>query len=85
MKKNSGRREFLKNVSVGGTMAFIPLNILKIADDKKPADDQAADLPKVDAATRAPGNPRDVFAFIIHEGKVRAPAGAMALIQRIGA
>lgn len=27
-------------------------------------------------------NPRDVFAFIIHEGKVRAPAGAMALIER---
>jgi len=23
-----------------------------------------------------------VFAFIIHEGKVRAPAGAMALIER---
>ena len=27
--------------------------------------------------------PRDVFAFIIHEGKVRAPAGAMALIERL--
>ncbi|QUD87354.1 DUF72 domain-containing protein [Phenylobacterium montanum] len=26
--------------------------------------------------------PRDVFAYIIHEGKVRAPAGAMALIER---
>jgi hypothetical protein len=26
--------------------------------------------------------PREVFAFIIHEGKVRAPAGAMALIER---
>ncbi len=25
---------------------------------------------------------RDVFAFIIHEGKIRAPAGAMALIER---
>jgi uncharacterized protein YecE (DUF72 family) len=28
---------------------------------------------------------RDVFAFIIHEGKVRAPAGAMALIERCSA
>jgi uncharacterized protein YecE (DUF72 family) len=28
--------------------------------------------------------PRDVFAFLIHEGKVRAPAGAMALIERLG-
>jgi len=26
-----------------------------------------------------------VFAFIIHEGKVRAPAGAMALIERLKA
>jgi len=25
---------------------------------------------------------RGVFAFIIHEGKVRAPQGAMALIER---
>ncbi len=31
----------------------------------------------------APKTPRDVFAFIIHEGKVRAPAGAMALIERV--
>lgn len=52
MKKNSGRREFLKNVSVGGTMAFIPLNILKIADDKKPADDPAVGSPKVDTGIK---------------------------------
>ena len=44
---------------------------------------EPADLPKVDPSTHASGNPRDVFAFIIHEGKVRAPAGAMALIQRL--
>ncbi len=29
--------------------------------------------------------PRDVFAYLIHEGKVRAPAGAMALIERLPA
>jgi len=40
------------------------------------------DLPIVDAAHAAEARPRDVFAFIIHEGKVRAPAGAMALIER---
>jgi len=28
--------------------------------------------------------PRDVFAYVIHEGKIRAPAAAMALIERIG-
>jgi uncharacterized protein YecE (DUF72 family) len=40
------------------------------------------DLPRVDAAT-APKKPRDVFAYVIHEGKVRAPAGAMELIERV--
>jgi hypothetical protein len=37
----------------------------------------------MDKAYAAPKTPRDVFAFIIHEGKVRAPAGAMALIERV--
>ncbi|MBN9585694.1 MAG: hypothetical protein BGN84_07950 [Afipia sp. 62-7] len=27
--------------------------------------------------------PRDVFAYVIHEGKIRAPAGAMELIARV--
>ena len=27
--------------------------------------------------------PRDVFAYVIHEGKMRAPAGAMELIERV--
>lgn len=39
------------------------------------------DLPHVgDKTAKAP--PRDVFAYVIHEGKVRAPAGAMDLIAR---
>jgi uncharacterized protein YecE (DUF72 family) len=46
------------------------------------------DLPLVEAAAKpknAPENaPRDVFAYVIHEGKVRAPAAAMALIERLG-
>jgi len=41
------------------------------------------DLPTVDAAHPAPKAERDVFAFVIHEGKVRAPAAAMALIERV--
>jgi len=41
------------------------------------------DLPLVDPDHAAKKAPRDVFAFIIHEGKVRAPAGAMALIERV--
>jgi len=42
-----------------------------------------ADLACADPAYLAPVQPRDVFAFIIHEGKLRAPAGAMALIERV--
>ena len=41
------------------------------------------DLPRVDPAS-AKKVPRDVFAYVIHEGKVRAPAGAMELIKRVG-
>jgi uncharacterized protein YecE (DUF72 family) len=42
------------------------------------------DLPHVDA-TGAPkaAAPRDVFAYVIHEGKIRAPAAAAALIERL--
>jgi uncharacterized protein YecE (DUF72 family) len=40
------------------------------------------DLPKVDD-TKPKKIPRDVFAYVIHEGKVRAPAGAMELIERV--
>jgi uncharacterized protein YecE (DUF72 family) len=40
------------------------------------------DLPRVDP-TSAKKTPRDVFAYVIHEGKVRAPAGAMELIERV--
>jgi uncharacterized protein YecE (DUF72 family) len=40
------------------------------------------DLPRVDPEN-AKKAPRDVFAYVIHEGKVRAPAGAMELIERV--
>ncbi len=43
-----------------------------------------ADLDCADPDHKPDGKPREVFAFIIHEGKVRAPAGAMALIERLG-
>jgi uncharacterized protein YecE (DUF72 family) len=42
---------------------------------------QPDDLPRIDK-TDAPKQPRDVFAYVIHEGKVRAPAAAMELIKR---
>jgi len=40
------------------------------------------DLPRIDEKI-ATKKPRDVFAYIIHGGKVHAPAGAMELISRI--
>ena len=42
---------------------------------------EPADLPRVEKKS-APKQPRDVFAYVIHEGKVRAPAAAMELIKR---
>lgn len=46
--------------------------------------DAPADLPLVDDKTKPKATPRDVFAYFIHEGKVRAPAAAMAMIERVG-
>jgi uncharacterized protein YecE (DUF72 family) len=41
------------------------------------------DLELVDTAKKLKPQPRDVFMYFIHEGKVRAPAAAMALIERL--
>jgi uncharacterized protein YecE (DUF72 family) len=41
------------------------------------------DLPRADPKHKPKVAPRDVFAYVIHEGKVRAPAAAMALIERL--
>ncbi|MFY9684435.1 MAG: DUF72 domain-containing protein, partial [Pseudolabrys sp.] len=40
------------------------------------------DLPRVDS-TPAKKQPRDAFIYFIHEAKLRAPAAAMALIERL--
>jgi len=44
---------------------------------------QPDDLPLADPASRPRQEPRDVFLYIIHEGKIRAPQGAMALMERL--
>jgi uncharacterized protein YecE (DUF72 family) len=41
------------------------------------------ELPQVDPKNAPKAKPLDVFAYVIHEGKVRAPAAAMALIARL--
>jgi uncharacterized protein YecE (DUF72 family) len=41
------------------------------------------DLPLVDGAGKHELKPRDTFIYFIHEGKLRAPAAAMALIGRL--
>jgi uncharacterized protein YecE (DUF72 family) len=44
---------------------------------------QPDDLPRAAPDAAPPQTPRDVFAYVIHEGKVRAPAAAKALIARV--
>ena len=41
------------------------------------------DLPAIETLRAKKSSPRDVFAYVIHDGKVRAPAAAMALIERL--
>jgi uncharacterized protein YecE (DUF72 family) len=41
------------------------------------------DLPRVDPYHKPKKQKRDVFCYFIHEGKVRAPAAAMAMIERL--
>lgn len=41
------------------------------------------DLPVIDAKAKPEKQPRDVFVYFIHEAKVRMPAAAMALIERL--
>lgn len=41
------------------------------------------DLPLVDPKTKPEKTPRDVFVYFIHEAKVRMPAAALALIERL--
>jgi uncharacterized protein YecE (DUF72 family) len=43
---------------------------------------EPADLPRVEQQKVAP-KPRQVFLYFIHEGKIRAPAAAMALIEAL--
>jgi len=43
---------------------------------------EPADLPRADKV-HAAKKPRDVFIYFIHEAKLRAPAAAMALIERL--
>jgi uncharacterized protein YecE (DUF72 family) len=45
---------------------------------------QPDDLPLADPSTHPPVEPRDVFVYFIHEGKIRAPHGAMAFTERVG-
>jgi uncharacterized protein YecE (DUF72 family) len=48
------------------------------AEGKEPKD-----LDRVDDKHKLKAAPRDVFTYVIHEGKIRAPAGAMALIEKL--
>jgi len=63
---------------------YPPAAIAKWAERIKAwlAGEVPADLPHVDTAP-AKSKPRDIFVYFIHEGKVRAPAAAMAFIEKL--
>ena len=42
-----------------------------------------SDLDQADPKHKTPAKPRDVFVYFIHEGKVRAPHAAIALMSRL--
>jgi uncharacterized protein YecE (DUF72 family) len=44
---------------------------------------QPDDLPRLNPAHKPKPAPRDVFIYFIHEGKIRAPAAAVAMIERL--
>ncbi len=74
MKKSSGRREFLKNVSLGSTMAFIPLNILQITENKKPTTEPAIDPVKVDTSIKRQYNTSYTGEFL---NRIAFPIGGL--------
>ena len=45
--------------------------------------EEPADLLHIAKPAERKPAPREVFAYVIHEGKIRAPAGAMALIEAV--
>lgn len=65
--------------------AYEPAALDKWAERAKlwAAGRQPDDLPLADPGRKLTSTPRDVFVYIIHEGKLRAPQGAMALMERI--
>jgi uncharacterized protein YecE (DUF72 family) len=66
--------------------AYKPADLDKWAERLKiwAAGGQPDDLPYADTDSKAERKPRDVFVYIIHEGKIRAPQGAMSIMERIG-
>jgi uncharacterized protein YecE (DUF72 family) len=67
--------------------AYPPEDIDRWAERAKvwAAGGQPGDLLLADPETRPQETPRDVFVYFIHEGKVRAPHGAMAFMERVSA
>lgn len=45
--------------------------------------DVPTDLPRVESSHTPDKTPRDVYVFFIHEGKIRAPAGAVEFLKRV--
>lgn len=65
--------------------AYPPKEIAAWADRLKDwaAGGEPDDLPRIEPPAKKKTGARDVFVYVIHEGKIRAPAGAMALIEQL--
>src|ERR1700712_4494250 len=73
-KKDSGRRDFLKSVSLGSTMAFIPLNILNVVDAKPEPSPETAVLSKKNAGEKRKYNTPYTGEFL---NRVAFPIGGL--------
>lgn len=65
--------------------AYAPDDLDRWAERAKlwAAGGQPGDLPLADPTRTPERRPRDVFVYIIHEGKIRAPQGAQAFMARL--
>lgn len=75
----------LMNAEARYKSGYAPSALDRWAEDARvlAAGGMPAALPRVVSDDKAPGKPRDVYIFFINGAKERAPAAAMALIQRL--
>ena len=78
-----GLQTLARSAPDGTTLSVVSNNVVIFPSVYKSLPfDMPGDFTPIDR-TGPPEGPRDVYAFVIHEGKVRAPAAAMEFIKRV--